>query len=317
MKSLVSLALGLVLFFAATTASAQNPDLSVSLSASPPSPNPGDRITFNGQVTNHGPGAIQLDAEIRLPAGYEPVSTSSTAGKIHSEHPTGALVTDALLAAGASFTYSASAQLPLNATPGTILTGEAEVFPKAPEADPSNNFAMASMTVATPSSADLAITMTDGSTTTATGGQADYVLTVSNTGPDTADATLTFPLPAALTMVSLSMPARWRCTIPAVGMSGTITCQGSALPPGASIPFTVKTKLHASIPLGTQIASTATVSSTTTDPVPNNNSVTDTNTVVAALIAAVPTLTEWAMILLGTLLAGGAALHLQPRRRSA
>jgi len=31
----------------------------------------------------------------------------------------------------------------------------------------------------------------------------------------------------------------------------------------------------------------------------------------------VPTLTEWAMILLAALLAGGAALHLQRRRRIA
>lgn len=151
MKSLAGLALGLMLFVAATAAAAQSPDLSVTLTAGPPSPKPGDRFTFDGRVTNHGPGGIQLDAEINLPAGYTPVSATTNAGRLHSGYPTGVFVSDVMLAAGASFDFSTSAELPFDAVPGTVLTGEAEVFPKTSEADPTNNRATATTTVgATP-----------------------------------------------------------------------------------------------------------------------------------------------------------------------
>jgi len=47
-----------------------------------------------------------------------------------------------------------------------------------------------------------------------------------------------------------------------------------------------------------------------------NNSATATLTVGGVAPAPVPTLTEWAMILLGALLAGGAVLQLERRRRA-
>lgn len=124
MKSLVGLALGLLLSLAATAAAAQN--VSVVLSASPSPANPGDRVTFTARVTNHSPGEVWLDGEIRLPAGLAPVTVSTNAGTIHSSHPTGALVTDARLAAGAVFTMTAGADIPPGAVHGTVLTGEAE-----------------------------------------------------------------------------------------------------------------------------------------------------------------------------------------------
>lgn len=48
-----------------------------------------------------------------------------------------------------------------------------------------------------------------------------------------------------------------------------------------------------------------------------NNRATATMSVGAASATPVPTLTEWAMILLAVLLAGGAALHLQRRGSTA
>lgn len=50
---------------------------------------------------------------------------------------------------------------------------------------------------------------------------------------------------------------------------------------------------------------------------PSTTYIDDVSIVVAAAPAAVPTLSEWAMILLGLTLAGGAALHLQRRLRTA
>lgn len=86
---------------------------------------------------------------------------------------------------------------------------------------------------------------------------------------------------------------------------------------GQTSTHSITTRLNAGFAPGGTITNTATVTSTTPDTNPANNAASDTNPVVAAAPAAVPTLTEWAMILFGALLAGGAALHLQHRRRAA
>ena len=51
-----------------------------------------------------------------------------------------------------------------------------------------------------------------------------YTLTTLNVGPDDATgASVTDPLPAGLTFVSLSSPGGWSCITPAVGSGGTVT----------------------------------------------------------------------------------------------
>ena len=133
MKSLAGLVLGLLLSLAATAAAAQSPNVSVSLSVSPPTANPGDTVSFIARFTNHSAGEVWLDGEIRLPAGLTPRSVSTNSGMLHSSHPTGALATDARLAAGAVFTMTAVADLPPGVVHGTVLTGEAEARLRASE----------------------------------------------------------------------------------------------------------------------------------------------------------------------------------------
>jgi len=169
-------------------------------------------------------------------------------------------------------------------------------------------------TAAAAQTADLSITMTDGATTITPGAVTTYTITVANSGPDAAtNAALSYSLPAAFTVVTLSAP--WTCVAPMPGASGVINCTTPTMPSGASDQITVQARLSASVAPGSSTSNTVTVTSATADPSPGNNSATDTNTVVAAPVAAVPTLTEWAMILFGGLLASGAALHLQRRRR--
>ena len=148
MKFLAGLALGLLFSLGATAAAAQNPDVSVTLTASPQSPKPGDRITFQAVVTNHGPGQVTgLEAEIWLPAGLTPKSVSTSAGMIISSNTTGGLVRNVTLGDGEEFILTTTAVLPSGAVPGTILTGEAEVRPSAPDSDPTDNSATATVTV--------------------------------------------------------------------------------------------------------------------------------------------------------------------------
>lgn len=148
MKFLAGLALGILLALIATAAAAQDADVSVVLSASPQSPKPGDTIKFAARVTNHGPGHVTgLEAEIRLPAGLTATVGSSQAGAPDLSD-TGMFVRNVTLGDGQTFTLSVTAMLPSNAAPGSVLTGEAEVRPSAPDPDLANNRATDTLTVA-------------------------------------------------------------------------------------------------------------------------------------------------------------------------
>jgi uncharacterized repeat protein (TIGR01451 family) len=127
------------------------------------------------------------------------------------------------------------------------------------------------------SSADLSITKTNGQATTAPGLQTTYTIVASNAGPSGAPgATVADTLPAAITAAS------WTC----VGAGGgTCTASGSGnindnvnLPAGGSVTYTLTALVDAGA-TGT-LSNTATVvpPGGVTDPVPGNNSATDTDT---------------------------------------
>ncbi len=132
-------------------------------------------------------------------------------------------------------------------------------------------------------SADLSITKTDGVTTATPGGSTTYTITASNAGPDgVIGATVADTFPASLT-------CNWTC----VGAGGgTCTAAGAGnindtvnLPSGASVTYTATCAISASA-TGT-LVNTATVSSSAGDPVPGNNSATDTDTLVPSADAAI------------------------------
>jgi uncharacterized repeat protein (TIGR01451 family) len=119
-----------------------------------------------------------------------------------------------------------------------------------------------------PPSADLAITMTGPATATA-GTQITYVITITNNGPDPANGVAFNPVaPANTTYVSLT--------------------QTSGPPPSLSVPagttytFTWVLNVNPATPAGTVITNTVTISATTSDPNPANNSATVLTTVGAA-----------------------------------
>lgn len=116
----------------------------------------------------------------------------------------------------------------------------------------------------------------------AAGASLTYTVTVSNEGPDdAAGAELSDPLPAGTTFQSLSAPGGWTCTAPAVGASGTVSCAMDPFAPGSAV-FTLVVQVDAGLAAGTVLTNTATVSSTTADPEPGNESATVDTTVGAA-----------------------------------
>jgi uncharacterized repeat protein (TIGR01451 family) len=130
--------------------------------------------------------------------------------------------------------------------------------------------------------ADLVLTKT-GPPTIVAGNNISYVITVTNNGPsNAADVTLTDPLPAGTTFVSVAQnsgPA-FNCTAP----GGMVSCTIATLAPGASATFTATYQVPAATAGGTMITNTATGSSSTPDPDAANSSASAPTTVSAGAV---------------------------------
>jgi uncharacterized repeat protein (TIGR01451 family) len=148
-----------------------------------------------------------------------------------------------------------------------VVSGSSDAFDNVS----ANNSATATTTITPPPSADLGITKSTPTTNAAPGATVTYTIVVTNHGPDaTTSATMTDVLPASLKFQSISSPAGFTCTTPAVGSAGTITCNAASMANGATATFTLVVT-SASNASGA-IANTASVSGTPSDPVLGNNS---------------------------------------------
>jgi len=128
--------------------------------------------------------------------------------------------------------------------------------------------------------ADLAITKSPSTGSPVAGSTIGYTVTVTNSMNDAASGvTITDELPPHTTFNSISSPAGWTCTTPSAGETGTITCTNPSLAANASDVFTIVLNVECAVLNGTQISNTASLSSSTLDPDPDNNSVTTTVTI--------------------------------------
>ena len=158
--------------------------------------------------------------------------------------------------------------------------------------------------------ADLAITKMASPSPVEAGTNLTYTLSVSNSVAATAatSVVLNDPLPTHTTFVSLVPAAGWLCTTPTVGANGTVNCTrpSLAMADGAQA-FTLVVRVDLQTPASTSIGNTATVSSSTVDPTPADNTATTSTPVTFAqsLPAVVRTSTTW--LLRNTLLGSGAA----------
>ena len=117
--------------------------------------------------------------------------------------------------------------------------------------------------------ADLSITKTASPDPVTTGDDLTYTVTVTNNGPDPATSvTVTDNLPPETTFVSCSSTGGGVCG----GSGNNRTVTFALLPSGASGTITFVANVNCSVADGTVISNTATVSSSTPDPDPNNDS---------------------------------------------
>ncbi|MEO8503804.1 MAG: proprotein convertase P-domain-containing protein [Acidobacteriota bacterium] len=130
-------------------------------------------------------------------------------------------------------------------------------------------------------SADLSITKTDGVTAAAAGGSTVYTITASNAGSSAANpATVADTFPAACTTVAYTSTAAGGATGNTAAGAGNINDAALNMPSGSSVTYTATCNISPTA-TGT-LDNTATISSATGDPVPGNNSATDSDTLAGS-----------------------------------
>ncbi|WP_165249690.1 ice-binding family protein [Paludisphaera soli] len=148
----------------------------------------------------------------------------------------------------------------------------------------------------TAAQADLSATKVVASAQAVAGAPLAYTVTVANAGPSAAlEVALADLVPAGTTFLSAVQTAGPTFTLatPAVGGTGAIGGTLASLASGASATFTITVMIAPSLADATVISNTASVSSTTIDPDPENNSQTATiSSATSADLAVTKTITS-------------------------
>ncbi len=245
------------------------------------SPVAGATFTWSLAVSNAGPdravGPFVVTDTIQSPQTLVSASgtgwSCSVVGQALSCQRTNGADT---LASGASFpVISVRVTTPDTTAAGTVLTNTADVSARTYDPQLPNNTSTDTATVTT--AADLAVTKSHSGPAIA-GQDITWTVDVVNNGPSVSLGPITVvdTLPTGSILVSATGTG-WLCT----PGSGTVSCVRAAdLAPGAAAP---QISVVTTIPTGQtgSITNTAVVSGTTTDPVPGNNTGTDTVAVSA------------------------------------
>jgi uncharacterized repeat protein (TIGR01451 family) len=265
---------------------ADSANLSITNSASPIPVLASANITYAQAITNAGPSAASgvtltestppntTFQSMTFPVGWSCLTPAVGAtGPILCTTPSLALTT-------ASFTLAVKVNAGTAA--GTSIIDTATVNSSTTDPNSANNSASAADIVATATEADLVTTNVASPTTVAAGGNVTYTQSINNNGPAVATApTFTEVTPPNTTFQSITPPAGWTCTEPAVGGTGTISCtDGTSLALNTPATFTVVLQVNAGTPSGTNIADTVTAGASNL--VPSLSSNTATATVLVA-----------------------------------
>jgi uncharacterized repeat protein (TIGR01451 family) len=239
---------------------------------------PGGNLTYTIKVTNQGPAAAQsLSLTDAIPANTTFVSFTAPSGWTPTTPAVGGTgtiaATTAALAPGATATFSLVVQVDPTTSDGTSLADIATAAAATNDPNLANNTAMASTPV-NRVSADLSVAVSGPVLTVKPGSLEDLVLVLNNGGPDPAQSvSVTDAVPAGTTFASFTAPPGWTVLTPAVGGTGTITATTPTFGVGvaASTDLDLRVRVDPTVPDGTHITDTATISSPTHDPNPANN----------------------------------------------
>jgi uncharacterized repeat protein (TIGR01451 family) len=277
---------------ATSTATVAGADLTMSQTTSVSVVDTGVNFNYNEIVTNNGP--------IAVPAGtlvvYQQTPPNTTLQSITVDanwtctHPaaggTGPIVCTygPALASGANTSADPIVMtLSVNSGTayGTTILNSATVTSQTTDPVPTNNTSVTTVRVEPVAQADLALTMTAAPTPVFLSSSLTYTIQVQNLGQASAATVLVADtIPTGTTLVSATGSAGWACigtTAISCSLTGTL-----ALNATGTITITVTSPVTTG-----PITNTATVSSSTADPVSANNSAT-VITVVQPLVCATP-----------------------------
>jgi len=229
----------------------------------------GEQVTYTVTVTDAGP-AIATNVQVLdlIPAGTTLVSLTP-----HNPDFVGEFCNlGGTCSLGTVYTTTvATIQVVLlvgsDVPTGTVLTNQAHVDGAQPDPNPANNTASVGTTVQ--ASADLRIGKTAMPSPTVPGQALTYQIVVTNVGPSAAqDVVVTDTLPAGFSTISVSSSQ---------GGCASLPCSLGTLPAGGQATVTIVGEVSASVT--TTLTNLAGVSSTTPDPLLENNTTILTTTV--------------------------------------
>ena len=254
-------------------------DLAVTKSG-PSSAAAGSDVSFDVTIFNGGDAdATTVQLTDPLPPGMTFVSANQNSGPAFScstpSAGTNGTITCSIatLTSGSSADFTFVANIPPATPQGTTFTNIATASsPDDPNSE--NDSGAASVMVPIPQ-ADIGIQKV-GPSAAAPDTDVPYSISVQNSGPDPAlSFSLTDTLPGTMTFVSIvqNSGSAFDCSShPSVGSGGTVTCTIASLAAGATATFTLTGHIPPGTASGTSFSNTASVSSSTTDPDPDNNS---------------------------------------------
>jgi uncharacterized repeat protein (TIGR01451 family)/fimbrial isopeptide formation D2 family protein len=254
-------------------------NVSIAKSASPTTVAAGGAVTFTLTVHNDGPSdADNVQVSDALPPGLSFVSVDPDAAvTCNDADPIDCQV--ASMPAGATYQIRVHARVGSGVADGERISNTATVSTSTPGDNPDDNSDTATITVST--AADLSIIKTHSGTSVAAGEQVTFQLAVHNDGPSdaAADVVVTDTLPVGMTYVS-STGTGWTCVAATPDASGqTVTCTlggGGAIladtdAPALALTVQIASDVDPDTLVDGVLTNTASVTSPTTDPDPDNN----------------------------------------------
>jgi uncharacterized repeat protein (TIGR01451 family) len=265
---------------ASTAVAPPSADVGVVLTDTPDPVTAGSALSYTATLTNGGPGIAQgVEVALSLQAGLAaPTVTPSAGGNCSTLNVGGAFTVDCVWAGatanGGVRTLAVGTSVPASAAAGT-LAATAIADSSSIDNNGGNDTAIANTTVQT--SADLVLAFSASPAQATPGLPITFSADATNNGPSNAqNVQVGIVLATGVQFSSVAPSAGGICTAPTLGSSGTVTCTWS----GATAPGVVRSvDVIAYSYLRGAAGATASASSSTGDPTPDNNAASGTVTV--------------------------------------
>jgi uncharacterized repeat protein (TIGR01451 family) len=240
---------------------------------------PGTSIDYTIVVTGAAPMGAAVTVADTFPATLSNVSWTCTptgSASCTTANGMGNINQVVTVGDGETVTFAVSATIAPSAAGTLSNTATITVPDGASDVDTGDNAATDQTTLV--AEADISVTKTDSPDPVGAAANLTYTITVTNNGPsDSQNVSLSDPIPANTTFVSLDFPSPFGCLTPPVGGTGTVDCSATTLTPGSYV-FTLVVQADDALVAGSIITNSATATGTTTDPNGVNNTAETTTT---------------------------------------